>query len=1716
MTDRDKTKDQLITELELLGVEVTSVKQIGQTHFAPTTPPVENWPIAPFVRGADDIEVTGKYTILLIDDSEVDRVTYRRFLMSDRDRTYQIVEFDNGEEALEWCQQNLPDIFLIDYLLPDMDGLELLQQLQQQTGRNTLPVIMFTGQGNLQIAVDLLKSGAQDYLEKSQITPQSLHRAISYILRHNQLIREREWQQQQQQLLAKTALSIRESLKLDDILNSTVREVRNILQCDRVIIFKFLPDWGGIVLVESVADESKAILPLHLYDPCIGKDYVEPFKKGLITAKSDIYNSDISPCHIEFLESLQVRANLVVPIIRGDELWGLLVAHHCSGPRQWQSSEIELLRQVVIQAGIAIQQADLVEQLQRELRERKQAQMALQENEQKLQLFIKYAPASIVMFDQQMRYIAASQRWVDDFHLNSIDAIIGRSHYEVFPNISEEWKHFHQRGLAGFIEKCDEDFFVNSDGSWQWLRWEIHPWYRANREIGGIILFTEDITDRKQAQITLQQLNSELEQRVRERTAELTEVNDRLLVTLIEKEHAYQLVNEQAQLLDLAHDSIITWDLNSVITFWNQGAESMYGWTKAEALGQHAHTFLKTHFPQPLGEIKAQLLEKDYWEGELIHYTWDDYPITVSSRWVVQKDDAGRPIKILEINNDITRQKKAETALQEYIHQVEDLYNNAPCGYHSLDAEGTIVQINDTELKWLGYTRDEVLNKKKFIDLIAPESQQVFHHNFPHFKKQGKIDNLEFQMLNKDGSNRWVNLNATAVKDESGNFMRSRSSVFDISDRKGLESERKKVELALQESEEQRRLALDLTHIGCWDMALPSYTNVWNDNHFTLLGLAVNHRESGYQLWRSCIHPEDVSWVEQKFLESLANHTDYEAEYRVVHPDGSVHWLMGRAQAIYDELGQPTRSLGVLLDISQRKRIEEALRKYERVISNTTDAIALLNRDYIYQIANQAYLTWCNKSEHEVIGNSVRNILGTDLFDNFIQPRLDRCLAGETIQYEKWFDYPNLVPQFLSVTYTPLRDAGENISGIIVSLRDLTRLKQAEQMLELQAAIARNMAEGICLVRADNGIIIHANPKFEQMFGYDCGELNNQHVSILNYATDSVSAQEVTQAIVSTVFQSGEATYQVHNVKKDGTRFWCSATTSVFKHPDYGDILLAVQQDITARKQAEETLQQKSRQEKLLWGISQAIRQSLDINAILHTAVTQVRETLQTDRAAVYRFNPDWSGDFVVESVGENWVKLVGDDIKKVWEDTYLQETKGGRFQNNESFVVNDIYRAGLQSCHIELLEQFQAKSYAIFPIFAGEILWGLLTIYHNAKPRDWQSWEVELLEQIASQLSIAIQQSELYAKLQKELQERKQAEATIREAERRWRSLLDNVQLIVVGLDRSGNVNYVNPFFLKLTGYTHSEFFGKNWLENLLPHVNQQSIQTFFSENPHPNVHPYYRNAILTKSGEERFIAWNNTLLKDSEGNIIGSISIGEDITERQKMEQIKDEFIGVVSHELRTPLTAISMSLGLIKTGIYDKKPEKARRMIEIALLDTNRLVNLVNDILHLERLESGRAVLEKTVCKAADLIEQAIQGIHAIATLEQISLTFTPTDAEVWAARDTIIQTLTNLLSNAIKFSPPHSTIHVSTEIQTDFVLFQVRDRGRGIPADKLELIFGRFQQVDASDSREKGGTGLGLAICRSIIERHGGKIWAESRLGEGSTFFFTLPLAWENLV
>lgn len=277
---------------------------------------------------------------------------------------------------------------------------------------------------------------------------------------------------------------------------------------------------------------------------------------------------------------------------------------------------------------------------------------------------------------------------------------------------------------------------------------------------------------------------------------------------------------------------------------------------------------------------------------------------------------------------------------------------------------------------------------------------------------------------------------------------------------------------------------------------------------------------------------------------------------------------------------------------------------------------------------------------------------------------------------------------------------------------------------------------------------------------------------------------------------------------------------------------------------------------------------------------------------------------------------------------------------------------------------------------------------------------------------------------------------------------------------------------------------------------------------------------------------------IKNQPQALDGLLLLIKDITERQEIARLKDEFVSMVSHELRTPITSIRGSLGLLLTGKLGTLTNQGQHMLEIAINNTDRLIRLINDILDFERIESGKIALLKEPCNIVDLIEQVVETMQALADKADVSLKSSVVPIHCNVDCDRILQVLTNLLSNAIKFSPPGSTIQLNAEVVSaqepgeiqephrfnntlvalphltsdscPALLITVQDQGRGIPADKLEAVFERFQQVDASDARQKGGTGLGLAICRAIAEQHDGKIWAESTPGKGSTFYLLLPI------
>jgi len=324
-------------------------------------------------------------------------------------------------------------------------------------------------------------------------------------------------------------------------------------------------------------------------------------------------------------------------------------------------------------------------------------------------------------------------------------------------------------------------------------------------------------------------------------------------------------------------------------------------------------------------------------------------------------------------------------------------------------------------------------------------------------------------------------------------------------------------------------------------------------------------------------------------------------------------------------------------------------------------------------------------------------------------------------------------------------------------------------------------------------------------------------------------------------------------------------------------------------------------------------------------------------------------------------------------------------------------------------------------------------------------------------------------------------------------RSVIHKMTDGVVIVDREGIVRFVNPSAVSMFGLRAEELVGSSFG---FPMVSGESAELDIVRKDGVLVAAEMRVAETRWDGATAYLA-----------------SL-RDITERRELERMKDEFIAMASHELRTPLTAIRGSLVLLAAGKLGALPDAAQRMVDIAANNTDRLVRLINDVLDFERMESGTVPMQKSECHATNLMVQAIEIMQGMAEKAGITLSVSPQPAQLWADPDRIVQVLTNLLSNSIKFSPQDGTISVTAEQLENQMLFRVKDQGSGIPADKLESIFGRFQQVDASDSKAKGGTGLGLAICRQIVEQHEGKIWAESTLGEGSTFCFTLPIRREN--
>jgi PAS domain S-box-containing protein len=1054
------------------------------------------------------------------------------------------------------------------------------------------------------------------------------------------------------------------------------------------------------------------------------------------------------------------------------------------------------------------------------------------------------------------------------------------------------------------------------------------------------------------------------------------------------------------------------------------------------------------------------------------------------------------------------------------------LFENALDGMVVLDDSGRLVAVNPAASSLLGLT-DRAWMDCSIADFLDEDIQGAWQM----ILARGR-DRRDIQLRRLDGDMRTVEYTAIA------NILPHRHLAIlrDVTERQRIESERQQAHRFLQAIIDHLPVALFVK-----DGREESFGTfrLWNQTSEQLFGLS-NEEVLG-KGDRDFFPPEQVEFFARKDREAFERGTVEDILEETVDSRSLGRRILHTVKVpIFDENHQPLYLVGISEDITEHKQTKAALELSEERLQLVLEGSGDGWWDWNI-FTGEVYLSprWL-----EMLGYEVGELPGhVNTWETLIHPddrpwvidTLNAHLRNPSVPYA--FDYRVLcksgewkwIANYGKVVAFDKSGHPQRMAGTHKDISDRKRVEAALQESEERWQLAlKGNNDGIWDWNLKTNETFFST-RWKEMLGFGDGDISNrfEELSERVHPDDLEWVMQRTQDHLAQKTPFFVAEYRLRC--KDGSYKWVLDRGQALWDEDGTAIrMVGSHTDITERKATEADLQRQNRHLHLIADLTLKIRQSPKLEDVLRTTVTEIQEVLQTDRTVVFRLHSNGAGSVVQEAVKPGWPAILGNYIvDPCFRSEYLDRYREGRVS-----AIADLEASSIQSCHKDLLQQFGVRANLIVPISIQEQLWGLLIAHQCDAPRQWHPLDIELLRQLGDRIGIAISQAQLLNhleervsertaeltvinhQLQEEIRDRKQIEAALRNSREILSGILDSAEEAIISVDNNQIIQLYNQGAEKIFGYPPDEVLGKP-LDLLLPPSSRQQHRQHvqdFARSPAVSRPMGERSGRIVgrrKNGEVFPAEASISKLELSDRTIFTAIL--KDISDRLAIDRMKNEFVSVVSHELRTPLTSVHGSLKLLATGRLGELSERGQQLIEIAVNNTERLTRLINDVLDLERIESGKVVMTRQLCDATDLATQAAAAMQAMAQEHGIALSLTLVPASISADPDHILQTLTNLLSNAIKFSAAGSTVSLSVAHRGSEVLFQVQDRGRGIPADKLSSIFERFHQVDASDSRQKGGTGLGLAISREIVERHGGRIWAESTPGEGSTFSFTLPNA-----
>ncbi len=1113
--------------------------------------------------------------------------------------------------------------------------------------------------------------------------------------------------------------------------------------------------------------------------------------------------------------------------------------------------------------------------------------------------------------------------------------------------------------------------------------------------------------------------------------------------------------------------------------------------------------------------------------------TW----ISVNSQPLFQAEDI-LPYAVVVSFSDITPRKSIEADRNQLLEraqaaraeaefareQISRVLGSITDGFVAFDRDSRFTYVNHEAARTIGRSGRDLLGK-----VLWSEFPDFGDTCFGQLYRRAVTEGVPLELVDYyEPCDRWYSVRAYPSRFGVSLYFRN------VTDSVQTVRERDQAQEALRGALQRLSFHVDNSPFAVieWDRDLR--ITRWSRQAETLFGWSATEvLGRRFASWDFVV-AEDRDRADRAIAQLLNGQSTRNVHYsRTIAKNGAIVHCEWYNSVLFDEAGALISVLSLALNVGERVRVEGDRKTAEEELRDSEARFRQLAENiqqifWMYDVEQQK-LVYISPVCQQVIGYTsqscydkplsfwLNHVRSEDLSQVLRASR--QAVRGNPAEVMFRFTKTDGLDRWLLARAFPIRNMEGRVYRIAGIAEDISDRKSQEQRLRLLESVVVNANDAVVITEAEpveqpGPRIVYVNDAFTRMMGYERDEVIGKTPRILQGEKTNFT---VLNNIRSALKNWEPAIAELVNYHKNGSEVWVEL--SIFPVTDetgHYTYWVGLQRDITQRKRTEEAIQRQNWRSQLFADITLKIRQSLQLEEILQTTVTEVRNLLKADRVLIYRLQADETGVVCNEAVRNDWNSLLG--------KTYISEvflTNAEQSYCNSIEAIEDIEHAETLQSRLAFLRSISVRAELVVPIVQQETLWGLLIVHQCDQPRRWSDFEIDLLQQLANQVEIALTQSQLLQAL--------------RESEERFRTMANSAPVLLWLMNPSGQFIFCNQSLL-------------NFTDRPIDLENQPDRELAWHQAVHPQdllgCRKTYKQAIATRTsfeieyrlrrfdGEYRWVLDRGVPRFMPDGSYGGHIGSCIDITERKRVEDerkraeiemqkalskerelsdLKSNFVTTVSHEFRTPLSTILSSADMLEfyagTCSIEKQLEHVQRIQTAAI----NMKDLLNDVLLLERAEAKKVQFEPT---QLDLIHFCVDLIDEMRLNDQhqhqIVFEPRPNLTEISACMDAKVlrQIFTNLLSNALKYSPVGSPVHFRIDCDEAFAYLEVQDQGIGIPTPDQARLFEPFHR--GANVGVISGNGLGLAIVKQSVSVHRGQISISSQEYQGTIVRVVLPL------